>query len=73
MMEVNEKNGADIVLEDDDQVMVNVVKDDGLMMVEMEYDGWEREEDSDTDVMMEEIGCFEMVNTISLVARTKRF
>ena len=73
MMEVNEKNGADIVLEDDDQVMVNVVKDDGLMMVEMEYDGWEREEDSDTDVMMEEIGCFEMVHTLSLVARTKRF
>ena len=57
--EVDENNGADSVLEEDDQVMeiVNVVKDDGLMMVDMEYDGGESLEDTDTSVKMEEIDC----------------
>ena len=57
--EVAENNGSDSVLEEDDQVMeiVNVVKDDGLMMVDMEYDGGESLEDTDTSVKMEEIDC----------------
>ena len=57
--EVDKNNGADSVLKEDDQVMdiVNVVKDDGLMMVDMEYDGGESLEDTDTSVKMEEIDC----------------
>ena len=74
MKEVDENNGADSVLEEDDQVMemINVVKDDGLMMVDMEYDGGESLEDTDTSVKMEEIDCLKMVHTPLLEAITER-
>ena len=52
--EVDENNGSDSGLEEDDQVMemVNVVNDDGLIVVDMEYDGGESLEDTNTSVKM---------------------
>ena len=52
--EVDKNNGSDSVLEEDDQVMemVNNVKDDGLILVDMEYDGGESLEDTNTSVKM---------------------
>ena len=59
MMELDEENEADSRLEDDDQVMelINVVKDDMLMVVEMEDDGRVSQEDSNTAVMWGPTDC----------------
>ena len=57
--ELDEENKADSRLEDDDQVMelINVVKDDMLMVVEMEDDGRVSQEDSNTAVMWGPTDC----------------
>ena len=65
MMELDEENEADSRLEDDDQVIevINMVKDDLLIVVEME----------DAAGIIDEVGGLDMVHTPLLGPRAERF